>query len=350
METQLIVDEKQKHVPLQIKRTPLELLAACPSEGMVKIVQDIEKAAECRSVLISGEIGVGKNLIAEALHQSSRRRDRRIMSVDCANQNINTLRSELFGHERGAFKGAIDQYAGQLKMAHNSTLILNEVSGLPEDIQVQLIQALEGKPFHRVGGTKPFTSKVSVVAVTDRDIHKMVREGAFRSDLFFAISVFPIHVPPLRSRVEDIEYLAKYFLDQFSQSRCEFDEAALEKLKQHNWPGNVRELQNAIERAVTCSNGDAKILRKHIMFDGNLVLEQGDLMEAFNAVADLCGDMSYREVKLQLMKVMVERTLRKTRGNISEAAIILKLSRPKMYDVLDKLGLNAKTYFSDIAK
>jgi PAS domain S-box-containing protein len=228
-----------------IGRSPA-LLAALDNVGRV--------ASTDATVLICGETGTGKELIARAVHSNSKRRDKPLIKVNCAALPAGLVESELFGHEKGAFTGAIARHTGRFELADGGTIFLDEIGELSAETQAKLLRVLQEQEFDRVGGTSPRKVDVRVIAVTNRDLLKSVREKAFREDLYYRLSVFPIQLPPLRERREDIPLLAKYLLDKFAARigrRFDgIDPATLRRLMAYPWPGNVRELQNVIERAI----------------------------------------------------------------------------------------------------
>jgi len=213
------------------------------------------------TVLLLGETGTGKELIARAVHEHSRRKSRTFVKLNCAAIPTGLLESELFGHERGAFTGAIAQKIGRLELADQGTLFLDEVGDIPVEIQPKLLRALQEREFERLGSTHTKKVNVRLVAATNRNLEKMIEERQFRSDLYYRLNVFPIVIPPLRERQEDIPLLVRYFAERFSrqmQKQINFIPAeTMNRLQQWHWPGNVRELENLIERAVILTSGGA---------------------------------------------------------------------------------------------
>jgi formate hydrogenlyase transcriptional activator len=211
------------------------------------------------TVLLEGETGTGKELIARAIHKYSARRGGNLVQVNCASIPRELMESDLFGHEKGAFTGAIAQKLGRFELAHNGTLFLDEVGDLPLDLQPKLLRALQEQEFERLGSTRTRRVNVRLVAATNRGLAQLVREGRFRSDLYYRLNIFPISLPPLRQRREDIPALIRLFVDQAARKMGKeipvIPEDAQEALVQHDWPGNIRELQNFIERAVILSTG-----------------------------------------------------------------------------------------------
>jgi formate hydrogenlyase transcriptional activator len=230
------------------------------SPELRRVLKQVETVAATNStVLIIGETGTGKELVARALHQLSPRRDRTFVKLNCAAIPSGLLESELFGHEKGAFTGAIMQKVGRFELAHQGTLFLDEVGDIPPELQPKLLRVLQEQEFERLGSTKTIRVDVRLVAATNRDLPQMVNEGHFRSDLFYRLNVFPIMLPPLRERRGDIPRLVRHLTQKFARRmgrRIENIPAEImEKLTQYSWPGNVRELENVIERAVILSPG-----------------------------------------------------------------------------------------------
>jgi formate hydrogenlyase transcriptional activator len=225
------------------------------SAGMNKIFQMVSQvAATSSSVLILGETGTGKELIARAIHNNSLRKDKVMVKINCATLPPNLIESELFGHERGSFTGATDRRIGKFELANNSTLFLDEIGELPVDLQVKLLRALQEKEIERVGGTTTIKTDVRIIAATNRDLQKEVQLGNFRRDLYFRLNVFPISIPPLRERKEDIYLLATHFLNKHAVKTAKkisgFSSKVIKQLSAYEWPGNVRELEHLIERSI----------------------------------------------------------------------------------------------------
>lgn len=232
------------------------------SAGLRRVLDQVETVASTNAtVLILGETGTGKELIAHALHRLSPRKDRPFVTLNCAAIPTGLLESELFGYERGAFTGALAQKIGRFEMAHRGTLFLDEVGDIPLDLQPKLLRALQEKSFERLGGTRTIPIDVRLLAATNRDLTQMRRDRFFRSDLFYRLNVFPITIPPLRDHPEDIPTLAQHFIRKYAlEMGRKIDTIppdTLEALTGWNWPGNVRELENFIERSVILSRGTA---------------------------------------------------------------------------------------------
>jgi len=232
------------------------------SMALRHVLQLVETVAPSDStVLLLGETGTGKELIARAVHERSRRRDRTLVKLNCAAIPTGLLESELFGHEKGAFTGAVSQKVGRLELADKGTLFLDEVGDIPPELQPKLLRALQEREFERLGNSRTMKVDMRLVAATNRDLERMVANHEFRSDLYYRLNVFPIRIPPLRERPEDIPLLVRYFAQKYAQRMEKQIEsipaAAIKKLTQWHWPGNIRELENFIERAVILTRGAA---------------------------------------------------------------------------------------------
>jgi formate hydrogenlyase transcriptional activator len=230
------------------------------SVALRRVLRDVEIVAPTDSgVLIRGETGTGKELIAQAVHDRSGRRDRPFIKVNCAAIPSGLLESELFGHEKGAFTGAIMRKPGRFELADKGTLFLDEVGDIPLELQAKLLRVLQEREFERLGSTRTQQVDVRMIAATHRDLKQMVEEGTFRSDLYYRLHVFPLTVPSLRDRREDIPFIVRHFVDKYSRRMNRHIETIsphiMEVLRDYAWPGNVRELQNFIERAVILSPG-----------------------------------------------------------------------------------------------
>lgn len=232
------------------------------SQSLKRVLKQVEQVAPTGStVLIRGETGTGKELIARALHQLSPRRERTFVKMNCAAIPAGLLESELFGHEKGAFTGAIARKIGRFELAHQGTLFLDEIGDVPLDLQSKLLRVLQEQEFERLGSTRTIKIDLRVITATNRDLAHMVQQGQFRSDLYYRINVFPIVVPPLRERAEDIPQLVSYFAHKYARLMSKkidtIPASALDALSRYDWPGNVRELENLIERAMILTQGSA---------------------------------------------------------------------------------------------
>jgi formate hydrogenlyase transcriptional activator len=231
------------------------------SAALKTVLSHVSKVAPTDStVLISGETGTGKELIARAIHKHSRRADRAFVSLNCAATPSSLIASELFGHEKGAFTGAVQQRRGRFELAHSGTIFLDEIGEIPMDAQIALLRVLQERQIERVGGSRAIAVDVRVIAATNRDLSETIAAGTFRSDLFYRLNVFPIVVPPLRRRREDIRILVEYFVKRFAEKMAKrirrIEKRTLELCERYAWPGNIRELQNIVERSVILCSGD----------------------------------------------------------------------------------------------
>lgn len=253
-----------------------ELLGdSAPMQQLRELIRKIARTDA--TVLIQGESGTGKELIARAIYNESPRKDAPFIRVNCAAVPENLVESEFFGHEKGAFTGALNKREGRFELAHTGTLLLDEVSEIPLNLQSKLLRVLQEREFERVGGTKTIKVDVRVIASTNRHLDDSVARGEFRQDLFFRLNVVPIHVPPLRDRREDIPLLAESFLRRFARQHGsparELSPAALSVLHDHRWPGNVRELQNVIERAAILCGNNGIVEPSHLGLTKPVVVE-----------------------------------------------------------------------------
>jgi len=231
------------------------------STGLRGVLSLVSKVAPTdATILVTGETGTGKELVARAIHRQSRRSSRAFVTVNCAAIPRDLIASELFGHERGAFTGAIQQRLGRFELAEGGTIFLDEVGELPAETQIALLRVLQEHEFERVGGTRSFKTNVRVIAATNRNLQAAIAAGRFRSDLFYRLSVFPIEIPSLRERREDIPVLVEYFIDRFARNVGKNIQGpgkeTLDALQSYPWPGNIRELQNVIERSVIMSDAE----------------------------------------------------------------------------------------------
>ncbi len=294
------------------------------SEVMRRVLKEIESvAASNASVIITGESGTGKELVARAIHSNSSRRFFPMVSVHCGALTESLLESELFGHEKGAFTGAVYNRKGRFEMADNGTIFLDEIATISPKMQVELLRVLETKSFIRVGGTKEIKSDFRVICATNRDLKGMVDKRLFREDLFYRLNVVNIVVPPLRERIEDIPVLADYFVRKYCSAMgkplIKFEPGALKRLEEFPFPGNIRELENMIERAIVVGNGK-KIQVKDLPLGTDKVYTTVESLD-------------------ELEKNHILHILSKYNWNISAAAKALKVDRVTLYNKIRKYGL-----------
>ncbi|OGH60428.1 MAG: hypothetical protein A3G34_10340 [Candidatus Lindowbacteria bacterium RIFCSPLOWO2_12_FULL_62_27] len=339
------VDDRRLRVEVRTLRhevqqfySPDNLIGKSP---LMKSVQDrIEKVLDNDiTVLIRGDSGTGKEMVARAIHYGSRRADRPFVTLNCAAIPENLLENELFGHEKGAFTGAIQFRKGKFETADTGTLFLDEIGALDYNLQAKLLRALQEREVERVGGTRPITVDVRIISATSRNLEEALRQGKFRDDLFYRINVMTITIPPLRDRREDIPLLANHFLKKHAprlgREAHEFSQAAMQKLLGYSWPGNVRELEHTIERAIIYSEG-ALVLPDFIE-----LTEIAAASGAAAAASDACGaPMSSLDVA---EKTAVQDALNRTACNISRAAEILGITRKTLRAKMVKYGIQKGT-------
>ena len=305
------------------------------SEKMQQVFTEIQAAATGDiTVLIQGETGTGKELVAKAIHANSQRKARPFVAVNCAAIPADLIEGELFGYEPGAFTGAIEQRIGYFEQANTGTLFLDEIGDMPLTLQAKLLRVLPEQEVQRLGGESTISVDIRVLAATNQDLDNAIREGRFRMDLYYRLAAFPIMVPPLRERREDIPILAYHFLKKFAakakKSIPTISDDALHVLTQHDFPGNVRELETAIESAVLRETTD-QLQRKSLP----PYLAQEGSQAATSDPTDTTDILPLDEV----VRRAIIKALKATKGNISEAARVLGISRSKLYRKLEKYNL-----------
>ena len=298
---------------------------------MNDIFELIREIASLRStVLIQGESGTGKELVARAIHFSGERAEKPFVAVSCAALAETLLESELFGHEKGSFTGAIDRKRGKFELAEGGTLFLDEIGDISPKLQVDLLRALQERKFYRVGGSEEVSVDVRVIAATRRNLQEAVLAGTFRDDLFYRLNVINIQIPPLRERREDVPLLADAFVERLAHELgkdvAQLSEGALRSLIDYDWPGNVRELENAIERALVTA-------KSHTLTedDFSFLRQNGPIRNGWTAPDNVCLD--------DVERMVIVATLHRTDGNIKEAAASLGIDRSTLYDRLKRYGI-----------
>jgi two-component system nitrogen regulation response regulator NtrX len=321
-------------MPLSFK--PFKILGVSPAIEQMR--KEIEKAAPTDArILITGENGSGKELVAEAIHRNSRRTDRPFLKINCAAIPKTLIESELFGYEKGAFTGAYERKTGLIEEADGGTLLLDEIGDLSLEMQAKLLRVLQEYEFVRVGGTQPIAFDVRVISATNKNLRKAIQEGRFRSDLFFRLNVIPIAVPPLRDRPEDIELLAKHFLKKAGRAKGEKEKLtsdAIELLISYRWPGNVRELRNAMERA-------AIMIGKDEVSAADLKNIMPDLANAPSGKGQfsLLDGKSLREKIDDYERHILSEAYQHSKGNVSRMARLLKTDRANLHRKLARYGI-----------
>ncbi len=307
------------------------------SNKMREVFQMISQVSKSKAtVLIRGESGTGKELVANSTHYNSYQAKNPFIKINCAAIPSNLIESELFGHEKGSFTGAIKQKIGKFELANRGTIFLDEIGAISPDVQVKLLRVLQEKEFERVGGHKTIKISVRVIAATNKNLEQAVEDGSFRGDLYYRLNVFPIYIPPLRERKTDILLLADYFLGNYSQENRKkikrFSTPAIDMLMDYHWPGNVRELENCIERAVLLCEGGV-IHSYHLP----PTLQTGN-------ESDTLPNFSLEEAVINLEREMIIDALKNTRGNISMATKILKTTVRKFSYKAKKCNVDYRHY------
>lgn len=307
------------------------------NKAMLKLMETAKRVAETdATVLITGESGSGKEVLAQYIHFNSIRNDQSYIVVNCGAIPKDIVESELFGHEKGAFTGAIHQKSGYFEMAHDGTLFFDELVELPANVQVKLLRTLESNTFRRVGGEKEKTVDVRFIAATNKDVQMQIEKGLFREDLFYRLGVIELQIPPLRDRKDDVPLLVEHFIkiytDKYKLAEITLSDQTLTLMQHYSWPGNVRELRNVIERLVILYAG------KHV--------EPEDMPSQFQDLDEL-STMNFDEdtelIKIPVgssmadaERVIIKRTLRSVDNNISKAARILSVSRKTLHNKLNQ--------------
>ena len=307
------------------------------SNKMREVFQMISQVCQSNAtVLIRGESGTGKELVANSVHYNSQRAKGPFIKVNCAAIPTNLIESELFGHEKGSFTGAIRQKLGKFELAHKGTIFLDEIGSIGLDVQANLLRVLQEKEFERVGGQRTIKVDVRIIAATNKNLEYAVEENTFRGDLYYRLNVFPIYMPPLRERKTDILLLADYFLEHYAKENAKdikrFSTPAIDMLMDYHWPGNVRELENCIERSVLLCDGGV-IHSYHLP----PTLQTGK-------ESDTLPELSMEDAVANLEKEMIIDALKNTRGNISTAAQILNTTVRKFAYKAKKYGVHYRHY------
>jgi two-component system, NtrC family, response regulator AtoC len=330
------------------------------SAALREVLAKVEQVAPTAStVLLRGETGTGKELVAHAIHINSPREAKPFVRVNCAALAPGILESELFGHEKGSFTGAVQRRPGRFELADGGTLFLDEVGDLPMEVQIKLLRTLQEREFERVGGTDTIKVDVRLVSATNRNLEQMIEGGTFREDLYYRLNVFPINLPPLRDRLDDLPALANHFVVKFARNLgsrpAGISGEAVARLREYGWPGNVRELENIIERAMILARG-AELAPVHLDFGrrGQATPAQGTAVEAARGAPQPVGDPPSAPVAapaggddgrplaerlLESEKREIVAAIEKSRGNIASASRMLGINRSTLYYRLRKHGL-----------
>jgi two-component system nitrogen regulation response regulator GlnG len=334
------------------------------SPAIQKVFKTIGQVVSTRTtILIQGESGTGKELVAKTIHYNSPRWNKPFIAVNCAAIPKELLESEFFGHEKGSFTGALERRIGKFELAEEGTLFLDEIGELPTDLQTKLLRALQEEEFSRVGGRETLKTDVRILASTNQDLEKAVREKRFRDDLYFRLKVIPIHLPPLRERKGDIALLVAFFIEKHNRDMgthiSGVSPEALKLLEEYPWPGNVRELENVMIRAAVLSPGTVLFLKDFNLSTGsetappdyeNLSLEeiiQRKLDDYFNRTRGVDVENLYSLVIERVERPLIELTLKATRGNQIRAAQILGINRNTLRKKITNLRINVKDSYEE---
>jgi nitrogen regulation protein NR(I) len=322
------------------------------SAAMQQIYKMIGQVAPTEvTVLLRGESGTGKEMVARAVYHHSRRGDKPFLPVNCAAIPETLLESELFGHEKGSFTGALTRRIGKFEQCHEGTLFLDEIGDMTPATQAKILRVLQDRQFERLGGSERITVDVRVIVATNKDLEKAIRDGSFRQDLYYRLKVVTLQLPALRDRKEDIPELVRYFLQRFradiNREVADISPRALEKLMRYHWPGNVRELENTVKRALVIAKGHT-LLAEDFLPDGmdaemgpaeHLELEERleKLMEpVFKELLELSRRSPGADLMSELEKILIKRALQETRGNQVQAAILLGISRNTLRSKIER--------------
>jgi DNA-binding NtrC family response regulator len=308
-----------------------------PVKQMLSLVSKISTSDS--TILILGESGTGKELIARAIHYNSNRADRILVPVNCSAIPAELLESDLFGHAKGAFTGAQTARTGRFETAHRGTIFLDEIGEMSPPLQAKILRVLQEQSFTPVGGTKAVDVDVRVIAATNKDLEREIAEGRFRQDLYFRLHVIPVHVPPLRERVEDIPVLAEHFIRKYAEGRGRkvqgFRPDAMEAMKRYSWPGNVRELENLVERFVVLSR-DGWFEKKDLP---QAMLPREDRAGERAAEKLKLGGLDFRKAREDFENGLIRQALSLCEGNRNKAAALLGLKRTTLLEMLKRKGL-----------
>lgn len=325
---------EEKYVNLEKVKMGINLIGQ--SAAMLEVLKTVEKIAPTNGkILITGESGTGKEIIAGLIHYKSQRKDKPYIKINCAAIPEELIEAELFGVEKGAYTGATEKRDGKFLQANGGSLFLDEIGDMSLKTQTKVLRVLQDGEFERVGGNGSIKTDVRILAATNKDLHKMVKEGGFREDLYFRLHVVPVHLPPLRERGEDIIVLADYFLQMFSmennRNSLTMSDAVTKKLKMYNWPGNIRELKNLIERLVIMTDAQTIELNH---------LPPEFLNPQFEAKASFKNKQSLRDVRDKTELDYIKYCLDSVDGNMAKTAELLQVDRTYLYKKIKKLGID----------
>jgi len=328
-----LANERQYQIDEEFQKYRFENIIG-KSKNMQEIFEQVRNvAAEDTTVLITGESGTGKELIASALHHNSQRANKPLIVADCGAMAEGIIESELFGHEEGAFTGAVKRKKGKIERAHGGSLFIDEVGEMSPKLQVKLLRFLQNRTFERLGGEEELQADVRIIAATNKNLEQAKEEGQFREDLFFRLNVFPIHLPPLRDRREDIPLLTEYIISKVNKKLNKriknISAPALEILTEYDFPGNIRELENIIERAIILEKGDSLTV-------GSLPANLG---QTKNHPGGNLSEFAFKDAKDKFEEQYIREVLKKAKGNISQAAKLSGMDRTNFKQKMVKYGI-----------
>jgi len=312
----------------EISRSFPEIIGKSPAMNVVFALIDKVAGGES-TILIQGESGTGKELVARAIHRKSERAELPFVRVNCGALNDNLLESELFGHEKGSFTGAVKQRKGRFELAEGGTLFLDEIGDISATMQVKLLRVLQEKEFERVGGEETIKCDVRVISATNKNLQQAVSEGKFREDLFYRLSVIPFTLPALRERKDDIEILVDFFMDKLAkkEKQPKMSTEVMQAFKSYSWPGNIRELENLIERLLVISSEDEIKLPQVVQYLGNGVSASNNL-----------NGLPLDEAMARFEKGLIQHAMKEANGVKNRAAKILGIRTSALYYKLEKYG------------
>jgi nitrogen regulation protein NR(I) len=344
--------KKMVSLPDRVKAEAAEEAIVGSSPAMQQIYKMIGQVAPTEvTVLLRGESGTGKELVARAIYHHSRKADQPFLPVNCAAIPETLLESELFGHEKGAFTGALTRRIGKFEQCHGGTIFLDEIGDMTPATQAKILRVLQDRQFERLGGSERITVDVRLIVATNKDLERGIREGTFRQDLYYRLKVVTLYLPPLRERKEDIPELVRYFIHLFcsevNRQVREISPKALEKLMRYPWPGNVRELENSVKRAMVISKGNTLLPEDFLLEGMEAGMEIGEhldweerlqkLMEPiFKELLELSRRSPGADLMSELEKILIKRALQETKGNQVQASILLGISRNTLRSKIER--------------
>lgn len=333
------LEEENLRLAAQPRPSPIRDIITA-DEGMLRVCRSVERLAGVSvPVLLLGESGTGKEALARAVHEMGGRASKPFIALNCAAIPENLLESELFGHEKGAFTGAVRQVVGKIEQANGGTLFLDEIGDLPGTLQAKMLRFLQDQTFERVGGRAPIKVDVRIVSATNQPLEEQATTGKFRGDLLYRLNGVTVRIPPLRERGGDTLLLARWFLaregKELGRKNKGFDASAAAAIAAHTWPGNVRELQNRVRRAALMADGP-QITAEDLELEGAVPVE-----EASHAPVAGLADLDLRAARMRAEREIIERALARSAGSVSGAARLLGVSRPTLYGLLESHGIPA---------